>query len=536
MVTSCNKKKDYSLQFKKVDSVSLPLDDPNYNIPYDAQYVIIDGKETIILYLNNKKLTFYNLRTQKKYHEINLGCKQLYSVKYINKDSIFLSYVNQYNENGYIDSNQFVLLNYYGKIKKRYSFKNKIIWSKNNRPLSIDSAVYPSLFGNKLEKLNNDNIFFFLRKMQSYNIGTEKFLSNKSPVVSIYNLTDENLKTSKTLWYPYIKKGIYYPSDFPIMNYCISKNKLPLIRFFYSTRLFEWNYYEDKIQEYVLKSNLLDTIKPIMSPTSSSDNNIEAMYLNISYDPYRELYFSVLMFSPDIYGIGTWSIIIADKNMNYIGEIYQPKMKSFKPIFTKDHIIEVTSEKTGFIDVSFYNLIETDILQSTYLKSIKDSLNTKKKRITNRVCSLLSGKEEKSDIISYLKNKNIVSKDENFSAVCIYADEGCPGCRKSLLRFIGDNLKVLNQLPFYVIISGINSLEINKQIKYYNLTQLEKLYIDTLGDFRLIDKSGKKNPRLLVYKNNSLLIDSVYLANDIYPSLIPTLIESLGLQIESKSP
>ncbi|GAB4278889.1 MAG: hypothetical protein Kow0068_02670 [Marinilabiliales bacterium] len=534
ILVSCRDQQVNSYQFKKVNSISLPLDDPYYNIPSGAQYAIIDGVETIILYLNNRKLTFYDLKSQKKYHEIKLGIQELYSFYYLNKDSIFLFYVNQYNENDYIDSNQFILLNFYGEIKKRYSFKNDIIWSRENQPLPINTAVYPSLFGNKFEILKKDKAFFFLRKMNPYNIGTEEFLSYKSPVVSYYDLSKEKLETSKSLWYPYIRKGVYYPSDFPIMNYCVSHNKLPIIRFFYSSKLFEWDYEHDKIKEYTLKSNLLDTIMPTIKPTLRSDNNIEAMYLNISYDPYRKLYFSILMFSPDIYGIGTWSMIIADENLNYIGEIFRPEMSAFRPIFTKEHIVEVKPGEPGFVDVNFYKLIESDVPESLYIASIKDSLMKIKKKMNDRICSFTTRKKsEKQYIYSYLINKNIVNKNQNFSAVCVYIDAGCPGCNESVLRFVGDNLNILEKLPFYLIISGRNSLEIKKQIKYYNLVPMRKMYIDTLGDLILLDKSENKNPHLLVYKNDSLLIDSIYLANDIYTGLIPTLTESLGLEIEA---
>ena len=515
-------------EFKKVKTVSLPMDDPGYWLS-EPQYAVIDGRKTIIIYIDGKrKLVFYDLDTRKKYHEIQLGITQLHTYQYINKDSIFLHYTNH----GYVDTNQFSLIDYDGKVKRRYWFKNDIVWNSNNSLVSSDSAVYPSLLANSLEK-TGDKFFFFLRKKGAYNIGTKEFMTHRVPVVSMYDLKTQKLTISKKMWYPYIKEGVYYPSDFNYLNYCMSRNGLPLIRYFYSSSLFEWDYRTDFVKQYTLKSYLIDTIMPMEKPGSSSENTVDAMYLSVSYDAYRKLYFSVLMFSPDYYGPGNWSMIIADENLRYIGEVYKPKMVSFSPVFTKDYILEVRMSKTG-LNVNYYKLVEKNESWEAYIEKAKKTLQEKRKQKEAQSCAL-NQSYGKTDFTEYLKDKIIAKDDSDFTAVLVYAESGCPGCRETILKFVEYNKKVFNRLPFYLIISGHSAEGENQKVMRYNLISLKKLYLDTLGEMlSMTEKGSNKNPRLFVYKNDSMRIDSIYAPNDITTGLIPDLSKSLNLTMEEK--
>jgi hypothetical protein len=42
---SCKNETDNAITFNKIKGVSIHLDDPNYNIPSDAQYAEIDNKD-----------------------------------------------------------------------------------------------------------------------------------------------------------------------------------------------------------------------------------------------------------------------------------------------------------------------------------------------------------------------------------------------------------------------------------------------------------------------------------------------------------
>ena len=125
-------KKESVFQLKKKKTIHLPLANPSKSYVASFQYTVIDGIETMIVYLIDKKLTFYDLKKKKIYHTIDLSWKMLRSFNYLNKDSILLLYYNQYNENGYIDSNLFILKDYNGTTIKQYHFNNPAVWKKFN--------------------------------------------------------------------------------------------------------------------------------------------------------------------------------------------------------------------------------------------------------------------------------------------------------------------------------------------------------------------------------------------------------------------
>ena len=522
------------ISFEKVKEIELPLENKAssfYPIVYD--YKIIDEKETFIIYRKDiKKLVFYDLKTKKKFNEIKLDFRELNDFEYINKDSILLFYINQYNKNNYV-KNQLLLINFEGEIKQNYIYDNKNVWCENNKTLSEDSAFYPHLFANKIELINN-KMFMFLDKQKVYDIGVDSFFINRSPIISYFDLNTSKLITSKKLWYPFLKEGDYYPSDFPIINYCLSKDSFPLIRFFYSSKLFKWNYLKDEVVEYSLKSRLIDTIPPMPFASRYSDKNIPAMYLNMSYDKYREYYYSAVLFSPSKYGWGAWSFIIADKNLNYVGEVFAPKFISFRPIFTKDYIISIVpSKKEGIININFFKmkLHETDY--SGYINSLKDSLKNREKKIINKTNRIAGTNTigNKTDIINYLNNK-IKIKEKTYAVISIYLNDGCPGCKTKVLNFIAANQNILDSNSLYLNISGRNSSDIIKYLRNHNILNYKKLYVDTLDEYTLFDNFGLKNPRLTLVEEKRVTYDTTYYPDGIDAILVPKLLEHLRLRKE----
>ncbi|NLL27278.1 MAG: hypothetical protein GX259_00620 [Bacteroidales bacterium] len=531
---SCCKNKDYNyLDLVKEKEIILPFDETGAYYPDYAKYVVIDNVETIIVCFENIKLAFYDLNKKEKYHEIKLNYNTLYDYKYINKDSIFLFYVNQFRLDCYKDSGLLVLIDFDGNEKRKYSFNLDDEWRNANENMFSKTAFQPHLLANNIEIFNN-NIFFFLKRWEPYNIGTDSFFMYKSPIIARYDINTQKLKPSKKLWYPNIEKGIYFPSDFNIMNYCIAADGNPLIRLYYSSNLYKWDYKKDSIIEYSLKSRVIDSILPIEYPTSYSDNNIDAMYLSLTYDKYREMYYSILLLSPDKYGIGAWLFIVADKNLNYISETFAPEMSNFSPIITEKYIINVTPNDDKSFKVCFFKPVLTNIKYDEHLQSIKDSLQNRKKKYEDRLCSIEGNynNTKARDIKNYF-DKIIKIKENNFTVLSLFADEGCPPCREELLAFIGYNNNVLRKTPFYLIISGNDENEIKKTVTYYNLLNLtDRLYIDIKGDLKLFNKFGIKNPRLTIVEQGNIISDTIYYPYNIKETLIPNMLKSLNLEIK----
>ena len=198
---SCCKNKDYNyLDLVKEKEIILPFDETGAYYPDYAKYVVIDNVETIIVCFENIKLAFYDLNKKEKYHEIKLNYNTLYDYKYINKDSIFLFYVNQFRLDCYKDSGLLVLIDFDGNEKRKYSFNLDDEWRNANENMFSKTAFQPHLLANNIEIFNN-NIFFFLKRWEPYNIGTDSFFMYKSPIIARYDINTQKLKPSKKLWY-----------------------------------------------------------------------------------------------------------------------------------------------------------------------------------------------------------------------------------------------------------------------------------------------------------------------------------------------
>lgn len=528
LLISCNKTQKANYEFIEEKTVLLETHDSINNYPHLTQLTNIDGIETLIVYLRNRKLQLYNLKTKKLYHTIPLHYKTLNSFKFINKDSIFLLYYNQYNPEGRIDSANFVMVDFEGKIKKNYYFKNPNIWSLYNRNVNEASGVYPILDGD-LISLNHNKIFFNLMPIKRYDIGTEDFIKHQTPTLAFLDITSDSLHINKEIYFPYIKEGIYYPGDFNIINYGISKDKYPLTRFYYTADLFEWNYNTNKIIKHRVKSKLIDSIYPLKKPFFYSDFNIDAFYLGTTYDSYRKLYYSFAMFNPDLYGFNEWTMIVSDEDFNYITECYSP-ISSFRPIFTEDYIITVNAGEQDNIEVKYYTLTKGKN-KTQNLDSIKQRLKKEKIKYLNKTCvyddSLNTGKYNYYLYKTYLDS---IIAGQNYTIASLFSDAGCSGCNESLLQFISNNKEVLNSQNFYVLIGeNYDSNKIKELIKSYNIQQLRNLIIDSTGQLRKYAKPGSKNPRLTIVKRNKIIFDSVYENPETSELIKSDIIKSLGL-------
>ena len=149
------------------------------------------------------------------------------------------------------------------------------------------------------------------------------------PVFMFYDLKSKNLKASKSLKYPYSRKNLFYNTSFDRFHSCFSSEKKPVLRFFYSSELFEWDYENDIVINHSLKSKLLDSIPPLKNE-NSNQSNLEALYYNIDYDPYNERYYSYLLLFPYPNAMPLNVLILADKNFNYLGEVVNPELEAVR--------------------------------------------------------------------------------------------------------------------------------------------------------------------------------------------------------------
>ncbi|MDL2262087.1 DUF4221 domain-containing protein [Bacteroidales bacterium OttesenSCG-928-I21] len=351
LMLSCNKEnKNYHYEYEREDVIKIPIEnlktDPSMMSGFD--YCIIDGIETIIVYFEDNKLAFFDVKKKELYHEITLPDRRLESFEYINKDSILLLFgypknfdeIDHFNGLSMLDTAKLVLMDYNGNYKKYYHFNCKQS-NFDNTNFTIDQILPPFthfLFYERIKRVG-DKIFFFPHQHGYWDFENVE----NNPLIAYYDLTTEKFVFSKNVKLPYTNSKMSYVTNFNVLNFDISANGMPLLRFFYSSDVFEWDYINDTLIKHSFKSQLIDT-------TTNSIGNLDAAYSGIYYDKYNELYYSYLNFSETTYGENSgWSFIIADKNFNYINELYSPLFGSQPKFFDNKMIFYQGAEDTIYI-------------------------------------------------------------------------------------------------------------------------------------------------------------------------------------------
>ena len=516
----------FEFELVKTYNIVLNENDRQLSENFSGQFQIveIDNKNCMIVSCNDNKLVFYEIESGKKINEIFTDTTQyLNYFSYINKDSIFVFYCVLQDTTGklYYDE-QLQLIDFQGNVKQKFNYNVDTIETKNKK---IDVSLYipPQIINNSQTQITfADNQIFFAPCYQTHFLpGTKKFIENRLSMLMSYDLKAQKFSFSKQDQMPYIKEGIYYPSGSNFNNICISHNNFPLLRYFYSSNVFEWNFQKDSILTHTIKSKLIDTIMPLTEPARYANNNIDAFYTQIVYDKYREQYWAYYHFSQDFYDQFISGIIITDKNFNYLGEIYDNKY--YPCNFSKDYLIDYYPllKNDSIIEVSYLKLKKTNKNYEHYIDACRTNLKTHKKIIEQKTA------DKENVVINFLKKNNKTINETTI--LTVYALAGCIGCQDAVLSAVEKNKEQLKTKPFYLIVSANDKETCLRQIKNYDFTTFENLIIDSLGIVKnQTFVNGLQNPRLTIVSNNEIILDSIYDSFQIESGLIPTMYKSLG--------
>ncbi len=522
-------------QIEDVKLVSFPLDSTKNGKPLDAEmffnrvfdYCYIDNIETLIIPINRDRLAFYDINSQKEYHSIKIAKnRDIINFSFVNKDSIFVFYdIDILNYDRY-EPVYMHLIDYDGNGKVCEYYLDTLNFEDNSDlrlPFITETNLQPTI--------TSGNVFFMTQTSGSENIGSNEYLKKHFPLFAYYNSNTKNIKFSKSIEFPHIKENVFYNTYFRKIRYCLSSNNLPLLRFFYSSTLYEWDYINDKVSSHTLNSKVIDSIKPLPNE-NSLPQSLEAVYGSILYDKYNEMYYSFVHLNEVVYGNYYTLLILADKDFNYLGEMLNPNLGgNFE--FYEDNIISYYYSNDS-IHVSYQTLKKTDKPLQPYLDSIKGVLDNQIEKIKSNMPRIdKSGNE--NILHAYIKSK-FPNIEKDYVLLTLYANGSCPSCLINIKQTLNQNYEVLADLPFYLIYSGTTS-EIEQEI--FNYENLEKIKIvkDSLGIVKnmsmIENKFSSLDPRVTVIENNVVIIDTVY--NWLNQSkIIPTIMENLGLKQTSQ--
>ncbi len=531
---SCDKTSEIKpavYQFEISNSVDIVLEqnDRNFSMLYE-QFVEIDGKSVMILKVPYNKLSFYDVRKGDKIHEIILDSTRVISnYKFINKDSIIVVYDIHNKSEELKNPSMFQIVNYNGDVIETFDYSiDKEFVSQFNYKLSDIFPIIPYIG----MPMCNDKIFFQPYHISSWILGTKENIDNPIPFALMFDLEKQKYVISKHKSFPYVKEGMYYPTSRNLISISVSSNNMPLYRYFYSSNVFEWDFNNDEIITHSFKSALIDTIMPIKEQTRYAENTIDAFYCNCYYDKCNSLYYSEISFNENFYGTYDHGILIADKDFNYLGEIYN---NSHWPAFSNEDLLwELFVKNDSVITINYLEIVKTNRNYDNYIDSCRNDLEQKKKAVEDYTKSLNSGK---SHIVEFLKLEKKDLNTDDIKIITFYTNNGCPSCSEAIYNEIKNNREHFENGKLYIIISANSRSEAIAELSRYGLQDFKYLTIDATNSLKsLAGTRGLLNPRITVVKDEKVVLDTIYSAKDIKSKFIPNMYKEHNLNLDEGMP
>ena len=505
---SCSKKPApavYDYEVYKTQDILLAEEDRGGYLNFYSQIVNIDGKDVIIK-INGQHLSFYELENGEKTHDIFIdSLSYIWSCDYVGKDSIFIS-CSTLERDIELESPQALrLIDWEGNVKKIYGYDidqeelknykydaNKLVPPQDNFVFCNGSVIF------------NSTYYF------SYDLlGTKESVENPLPLGIRMDTKENKYHVSKHRKFAYIKQGMYYPTYHSIIVRK-SANNLPLFRYPYSSSVFEWDFEQDNVIEHYFKSALVDSIMPLQHPTERG-YEISYDYGAVKYDEFNQVHVGIIYFNEQTYGANKHGLIFADKNFQYLGEMYD--YKHFPLISNKDMALSVRRKNDSVLTISYLKLIKTNIDYDTYIDSCKNILQAMKQNVENRKKALQDG----CPSVNFVKSQMEI-KESSYKILTLYG-EGCIGCDMVTLQTLYFNREVLNKVPLYIIVSNTNPSE---YMQKYELTYYDKVVIDSTCIMKNVANNSRLlNPRITIVEDGVITLDTIYQALDIEDKLLP---------------
>lgn len=325
LLFSCdsNEKKQYELT-KSEKTISFKLDNETKNVsPYAAPYTDKTGKEYLVFQNysfenRSNELQFFDLKTQTLAFKINPevegpnGVGRILGCHIQDLDSIYVTSIFEAK-----------LM----RINKDRKVLEKISYEKSTDSIPLSDACFTTSY-HKLATPIGKTLYMYS--------GPDRW-ADKDPVTITFNMETKEIKAL-----PFI-----YP-DYPGSDVKIKKFGMEdsfsrsydghrfLYSFLYDENIYVANPAHDSVYKVPVKSKFFDNVQlPDELTAQAIDFCKNAMYGNLLYDPYREVYYRIAFPPTEVeknikpmelieYGRKNFSIILLNKDLQIIGETLFP--------------------------------------------------------------------------------------------------------------------------------------------------------------------------------------------------------------------
>ncbi|NMD00036.1 MAG: hypothetical protein GYA62_09980 [Bacteroidales bacterium] len=428
----------------------------------------------------------------------NVDINKIQGFNYINDDSIFVLLGTKYEDTA------LVLINIKGKVLRNNYLHNPSIYK-----MYSDYGFYPLLyFFNNLVYLNGIIPFpVYYVPFTRNKFASESFMEHKTPLVAFYDLKSDSLMFVDKIWYPFIKKDLFYPDNCRYISLSRTFDYNLLITYPYSLTFQIYDFKFRNIISKKLETELFDSIIPSVKPITDPLKSLDFKLRNVLVDDYTKQYY---------FFIGTSRtyeykniLVITDNNFDILGETFFPKISS-NVVFTKDYIYSFDynyNTDSVIVDVFKKPIFHVESVDS--IKNIMIRIKEKNEQMLGEEKCIKTTKNiENNSKFEYFRKLNI--PDSSFFAICLY-NNVCNSCYNYVLKNLSINYNYYKKYPIYLIIQGDNTNQIRYQLKMEGLSNFKRIYIDSLFQYERYDPYPEKSTRLVGVNKNKIFFDKNYL-------------------------
>lgn len=507
---SCNKKISYKTIDKVLISDSIYVDkQTNFSSARAIDFLYEQDMPLLATILSNSyycdsAITVYNIKSNTIAYRIPLpftnmkGIVNPMFIKAFNSDSILIVYDS--NHIGYDSS--IVIINKKGKIIKNFKVQSDYIkTSENNNP---HVSLFPMINTNDVFK--NNKICFTLRQYSRDTL---------LPIAGYYDLKKEKFVVCENLKLK-MKNENCYNSFIDTNIICISPLK--------SDSIYLWNITNNSISTIEFKSKLVDNaqIKRVIPFFNNEKESI--IYLDVNKYYALNYYTRFVILPENVFGNNIAIQILYDNEFNYIGEVLinnnDTKLSLKNSLSDKENIWNqykiILSENENKIKIAKIDYIFKYLDLINTKKSLNDSLLHYVKLKNKEFNCFLGNNKNLSqysvdNLFKYIRNKLII-KDTSFSIFFLRLD-GCYHCNDYIYDFFNKFRYLLsNKYNTYITIYNPNSSD-NLTYKNFRSLNSEHVLFDN-AVYPVVHPYKFNNPRLLIVDKNKIILDTIYMPDD----------------------
>jgi len=375
-----------------------------------------------------------------------------------------------------------------------------------------------------------DNKIFMSFEYSYYGL---KGYSRKHPIVGYYDIDKDTLITIDYIWYPDLKDGVYYKRRFYRPNIALNKKGNILISFTYTPTFYEWNPKTNKLDTHVVTSKYVKPIPYSKELFVNEDEYDDDSFKEGLIGAVLSRKFATNFTNPDYvytrsFLLPTFNVrdnkplyVYYDENYNYCGEALMkcPAGKETKKGYFS------TSMSKGKLIVSFLSPVFKAFDEKAFVAKMDSVLAVdliKEKNKNKEVCKIAGENKEvfnyqKNDIIKYLQKTHQIN-DTSFS-IAIVNKGGCGSCNYHVLQFLKHSqaqLFAIKTKPMYLLYTDENGKieDVEAYLDGYMFFDKKHVKIDLSPLYKSFHPYSSVNPRLVLVSNNEVILDKVYLPDE----------------------